>query len=489
MGHLVLGFVRPSGRLAAAAFLATLILAFSAEANAEPTPAPSPGVPASASPTLASPVPLQPAGTVPGDLDLELGGIVGIDFANAQIAAAVTRAAALQPGATVSVSGLTIAGPLQPGTLLESYVDVHLSGHGAYADVDGTASLHLRVDSLAPLDPSVLFYSDDPETVDPGVEGVLFRDVLNPEAAARLYAYHVAAAPQTRLYLALETSAPNARVQFLGDAAGPAGAYGYVGHVVTLRYLLERSTQESVVFPMASGAPLLIPLGSASAGPNALTAAIFDLRVLDGGPVEVMVVAAAAQTDPVALLAAAELPGDGHGRRGRFSIANVAPLTLAFTSGGPEPEPFSAGLNALDNLRPGARPLRGDYGIVRDLALQLANPSPTPQTVYLYEAPQAGAVTTTLWFAGDPQPTEIPCVRVAGARYAVKQFDLSPGQNEVVRGEYMTDGASSYPLLFGLTATPPSPPPDPASPEGCLARPAASPMPNPSPSTTPSPSP
>jgi hypothetical protein len=137
---------------------------------------------------------------------------------------------------------------------------------------------------------------------------------------------------------------------------------------------------------------------------------------------------------------------------------------------------YANGQPAFPNLRPGdvaaagqRAPLAGDYGVLRTVSLQFANPTPSPQNVYLYEQPGAtgGGVTTTMWFTGDAAPTSVRCVSDPSQRYLVKGFGVAPGQTLNVTGTYMTDGTSFLPLYFGLTATPPPPAPL----NGCGAKP------------------
>jgi len=217
-----------------------------------------------------------------------------------------------------------------------------------------------------------------------------------------------------------------------------------------------------------------------------LIAAIHDLRVLDGAPVNVMVVAAGSGTDPATLLSQPEHPSDGHFRRGEFSLQNVPPIALSYAVDGAEPTPFAVGVRYYANGQPalpnqradittqaGQRaPLAGDYGVLRNLSLQVTNPTATPQNVYLYEQPGAnGGVTTTIWFTGDPAPTEVRCVSDPSQRYLVKGFGIGPGQTLNVTGTYMTDGTSFLPLYFGLTSTPP-----PLAPlDGCGPKPGVTP--------------
>jgi hypothetical protein len=421
-----------------------------------------------------------PAGVVPSDATVELAGTVSQQFATARVQAAIAQLAQLQPGATLAVSGVT-TGPLRPGDALEARANVTLRGNDTYVDQSGTTNVHLRVGALPQLDPIVLFYSDDPERLGPLDDGVLFRGTIDTTRPARTYAYHVSDAGTRRLYLALQPASGAARVQVLGAAAGPSDAFSYVGHVSTLRYLLERPPQESFVASIAPGAPYVIPLGAGNMLPGQLLAGIYDLRVLDGGPVNVMVVAASNGTDPATLLGQPEHPSDGHFRRGEFSLANVPPIALSYAVGGPEPQPFAVGVRyyangqpAFPNLRPdivqqaGQRaPLAGDYGVLRNVSLQLTNPTAAPQNVYLYEQPGAnGGVTTTMWFTGDATPTEVRCVSDPSQRYLVKGFGLAPGQTLTVTGQYMTDGTSFLPLFFGLTsAQPPTPPVDACGPK------------------------
>lgn len=448
-------------------------------ASAQPEPSPEPAASASALPTgaAATAAPLQPApptpppaGTIPVDLAVELAGSVSPQFASAQIEAAIARVAQLQPGTTLAVHGLTLPPVLQPGESADLQARVHIDGRRAFGDRNGTTNVHLHLEALPELNPEFLFYSDDPERLDADADGVLFRGTIDTTRSARTYAYHVSDAPDRRLYLALRATGVDARVQMLGYAAGPTDAFSYAGHVSTLQYLLARGTQQSAIATVTRDAPFLLQLGARALGAGDLVAAIFDLRVLSGEAVDVAVVSASGDADPLDLLDAAERAGDGHGRRGEFALGDVPPLALTYTLGGPEPAPFAIGTPTIANLRPGGRPLAGDYGVLRGIALQVSNPSNGPASAYFYESAAGGTATTTLWFTGDSKPTEIPCVKLPD-RYLVREIALAPGEVRTVTGEYMTDGTSSFPLLFGLTGTPPSPPPAPYSPDACNPKP------------------
>ncbi len=400
-----------------------------------------------------------PAGVVPTDATVELAGTVSPDFAAARIQAAVARLAQARPGAVVSYRGVTLPAALNPGDVLDAQADVHVDGHDTYVDAFGTTSVHLRVAALPRLDPQILFYSDDPERLGPAADGVLLRGTIDPARPARAYVYHVSDVPGRRLYLALQATGgigTSARVQVLGALAGPSDAFSYVGHSATLRYLMTRPTQQSFVVTLTPDAPYLLPLGVPMKA-GELVNAIQDLRVLDGGAVTVAVIAAGSDDAALAYIGQPELPGDGHGRRGEFALVPVPPLALSFAVGGAEPEPFVVGNPLIPNLRPGGRALGGDYGVLRPVQLQLANPTPSPQNVFLYEiaGSSGGGATTTFRFDGDPAPTSVLCVNDPANRYLVKQFTLAAGESRTVTGEYMTDGTSFFPIDYGLTTTQP----------------------------------
>jgi hypothetical protein len=432
-----------------------------------------------------------PAGIVPSDATVELAGTDTPQFVASRVQAAIAAAAQLQHGATVTVAGVT-AGTLHPGDALEARASVAINGNDAFVDQAGATAVHLHVASLPPLDPTVLFYSDDPERLGALDDGVLLRGTIDVTRPARVYAYHVSDTGSRTLYLALQAVSTAAQVQVLAAAAGPSDAFPYVGHLSTVRYMIVHASQQSAIVTVAPGLPYLIPLGAGPLLPGQLIASIDDLRVLSGGPVNAIVVAAGANVDPATLLAQPEHPSDGHFRRGEFSLADVPPLALAYTVGGPEPQPFTAGVRydangraLFPNLRTdivaaaGQRaPLAGDYGVLRSVSLQIANPSPSPQNVYLYEQPGAnGGVTTTIWFTGDPAPTEVNCVSDPSQRYLVKGFGVAPGATLTVTGTYMTDGTSFLPVAFGLSSTLPQTAPL----NGCGPKPVpAAPSPTPS---------
>jgi len=411
-----------------------------------------------------------PAGFVPTNVTVNLGGDVSPAYAIARANDEIARQAQLQPKTTIDVHGIAIPATIHPGDRVDVVARVRIDGGGVFVDALGTTTVHLRVDAYPRIDPSLLLYSDDPERLDAAADGVVYRATIDAAHPARAYVYHVSDTPARRLYLVLQSSTSPARVQLLGYAAGPENAFSFVGHRSTVQYLLERGAQESVVLDVAPEAPLVIPLGVRAMRAGDLVAAIFDVRLAQGDVMIASVVAVSGDRSPLEMLDTPELAGDGHGRRGEFSLVDVPPLALTYGVGSPDTLPFAVGEPTIANVRPNGRALGGDYGVLRGVALQLNNPTTAPATVYFYETPAGGNATTTMWFTGDPAPTEIPCIHGGPNRYAIKSFVLAPSETRVVTGEFMTDGTSYFPLLFGLTATPPSPPPGPYSPDACTPK-------------------
>jgi hypothetical protein len=411
-----------------------------------------------------------PAGAIPAGIDVELAGNVSAAFITARVRDALGRALVRQPGTGLDVHGLTIPAALAPGDTLDGQAGITIDGRGTFVDVTGRTAVHVHVDPEPPLEPAVLFYSDDPEYIGPQQAGVLIRGSVDAQTPARFFIYHVAGGAARRISLFLRSAAA-AHVQVLGTVSGVSPAYTYIGQQSTARFLAARASGESAILTLAAGTPYEIPLGLQQ--PGDLLEAIEDLRVLDGGPVDLTVVT---EPDgaPLPSLDGPELPDDQHGRRGAFALTNIIPIDLSFVSGAPEPVPVAAGDLAPANQRADGRPLGGDYGLLRPIALHLKNTTATPFPMYLYELTNdASGATVTLWFAGDPTPTLVPCIADGTQPHLIKAFTLAAGETRTVTGTFMTDGASAYPIRFGLSAT--APPPAPAN--GCAPAPAASAQP------------
>ena len=409
-----------------------------------------------------------PAGTVPPDVYVELAGNVTPFFLATRVRDAIAQRATLQPFVDVKVPSVSL--PLTPGRVVQSVtvpVQVTLDGKGTFVDVTSKATVHVQIDGLPPpAAPQTLLYSDSPEYVTG--DGVLFRSVTPaaPGRPARIYLYHVAMTEPRSFALVLRARDTTAHVALTGASAPPSTKYLCTGHRATAEYLREVRRRESVVATVAPDHPFVLSLQS-DMHVRELIAGAYDIVVLDGGAIDVEVVSTAHGIDPLSVADDPEAPADRSRRKGEFALASIRPLALELRIGSPDEEPsIDIGLGSIEgtpefpNLRTGPRFFPGDYGIVRPVQLHLVNVTDVPQTAYLYEVALNRALTSTFWFDGDLNPTEVPMVVDPNQRYVVRAFPLAPREDRTVTGEYMTDGGSNYTAEYGLTAdTPQTPPP------------------------------
>jgi hypothetical protein len=410
------------------------------------------------------------AGVLPASLTLQLAGRVAptLTFEAVALAAQIGREAHLQPGARVAaIDPHLLPSNLSAVTPWSATLPVALSGRNRWRDVQGSLQVQVELIEMPPLQPSLLFFSDDPEKVQSDQAGVLFRQTLPPLTAVRMFTYTEFESPGRRLYVLLQSKGTS-HVQILGDVAGP-GFYDDVGHKATVRYLRARRTQQSVMAAISASDPVVLEVGDPTTDVPRVVSAIYDLRLVDGDPADVIVVAGSDSGDPRAFIqdvppAAFE---DTHFRTGVYPLDAEAPLMLSASIGvlfGTPPGGTSAtvGSWAVPPIV-GKRYLIGDYGVVRPLRITLTNVSTQVGTVYFYERPSPQGATMTVFFDGEPAPVELPCLQVprdAPVRYLIRKFTVPPGGTPlVVTGEYMTEGGSAYPVDLGLSLDAPLDPP------------------------------
>jgi hypothetical protein len=386
-----------------------------------------------------------------------------------QVTSWVGRLTKALPGAQTTIGTVSPApAPLAPGQTAQFVVPVTIAGNGQYFDQSATTTVNVQNVSLAPFAPGLLFYDDDPEHV--GQDGVLFRGTVTSAQPARLYYYHDDnAEPRSLLVVLSGNSQDPTSVQLLQATAGPNMDVMHVGQTLTKNFLMTKAHGEGLVVNLAQDEPYVLadlPMKS-----RQLVSGTVDLRVLSGGPVVVTVLTVSSDADPLTLLNAPVLPGDGHHRTGAFLIGGYGSDALTYTAGGvdatlvlgdTDPTPRS-----VDPSAPGHD--YGDYGVVHTIDLTLSNPGASPATAYLYFKPLAGPARGS--FLIDGSLADVGCVRLS-VPYQVTSFDLAPGQTYRTQIRTMTDGGSFYPAQIGITATPPQPnAPGVFAPDGCFPKP------------------
>lgn len=410
------------------------------------------------------------AGTIVPQTTLSVtGDPADPDWLAQQVGKLVARLTQAQSGSQTTIGAVTPPpAALAPGQSEQFVVPVQIAGNGQYFDQAGTTTVNVQNVALAPFAPSLLFYDDDPEHV--AQDGVLFRGTVTAAQPARLYYYHDAAADPRRLVVVLSSSSQDpTSVQLVEASAGPNMDVMHVGQTLTKNFLLTKTRHEGVVVALAQDQPYV--LTDAPMAPHELFSGTVDMRVLSGGPVVVTVLAASAAVDPRTLLDSAVLPGDGHHRTGVFDISRFGSSALSYTAGGAD---ATLVLGDTDPTPPNVETSApghdyGDYGVLHDIDLTLANPGSSPATAYLFIRPLAGPARGS--FLIDGSPVDIGCVRLS-VPYQVTSFELAPGQTNRTLVRTMTDGGSFYPVQIGVTATPPQPAAPPISaPDGCFPKP------------------
>lgn len=416
------------------------------------------------------------AGTVPESITLRVTGTqIDTQWLTLQIQKLLQRSVQLQQGSTLQVNAFTLPPTLGPGATAAVPVPVHLAGGDSYFDVDAFATVNLQNVQADAFAPPLLFYDDDPEKLTG--TGVLFRGQIEASTPARLYYYHENTGGDRMLAVVLSTSgAQPSTVQLIDSSAGPNIDVMTVGHVVSRNFLLQKPLNQGVVVDVDSQTPYVADQFSMKAQDGA--AGSIGIRVLDGGPVTVTVVAMPAGTPSAQIpsyLSQAQLPDDGHHRTGTFSLASYANDSVAFTAPGPDAN-LQYGAHTPPVVDPPNSPAPaghdyGEYGVLRTLNFDIDNPLDQPQTLYLYERPLGGAVRSSFLVNG--ALVQVGCAR-ASDRYQIGDpISVAPHAKLQLPVLTMTDGGSNYPLEIGVTATPPSPSPPPiTAPDGCFPKPA-----------------
>lgn len=431
------------------------------------------------------------AGSVPASVSLRITGTqIDTQWLTLQMQKVLQRFAQVQPGAALQVNAFTLPPSLGPGATAAVPVPVHIAGGDQYFDVDAWTTVNVQNVQADPFTPPLLLYDDDPEKIN--APGVLFRGQVQPNAPARLYFYHEnTGEPRTLAVVLSAASGQASTLQLIDSSAGPNIDVMTVGHTVSRNFLLQKPLNEGVVVDVDPQTPYVAE--QFAMNPLDGAAGNVGIRVLDGGPVTVTVVAAppgATQAQIAQYLSQPQLPDDGHHRTGVFSLTNYASDTISYTAPGPDANvQYGAHTPPLaDPANAGQPPSHdyGEYGVLRSMNFAIDNPQDQAQTLYLYERPLGGPVRSSFLVNG--VLAQVGCARVSDRYQIGDAITVAPHATLQLPVLTMTDGGSNYPLEVGITATPPSPaPPQMSASNGCFPKPAAAAPPAPISSPAPEP--
>ncbi len=420
------------------------------------------------------------AATISRMVSVKLTGDLDSSFIANETSLAVHQAVNANPGTTINIGLLPPPTTSLPvGSEYSFGLPVTVLGGDQYLDVSDVMRVDVQHVAAQPFSPTILYYSDDPERI--VNDGVLFRGTVTTGTPVRLYDYHENGTDPRRLVVALSSSSTTpTSAQIVESFAGPNIDVMGVGHAVAKNFLIQKPRNQGIVLDLPDGAPYFrrdVPLLMQQG-----TADVADVRILEGGPLTITVMAASPNVPAASLLAGPQLPGDGKGRHGTFALSSYGTQTVDFTVGNQDAtvtlgdrEQTIPKANTSD---PGAD--FGDYGVMFNMTLIARNPGDTAQTVYIYEAPRGGPVRATYLLDGSATPTELGCATSPPSatssprRYLIGQFDVGPHSAQTHTMWTMTEGGSNYPLVIGLSTDAPEPQTPPIfGPEGCFPKPEA----------------
>lgn len=375
----------------------------------------------------------------------------------------------VRPEAQATIATVTPPpAPLAPGARQQFSVPVQIDGKGVDFDVSSSTTVDVQNVPLDPFAPTLLFYDDDPERVTQ--DGVLYRGTIAAQKPVRLYFYHDNGADPRRVVVALRAQSQDpASVQVIDATAGPNIDVMSVGHAVTKNFLLAKARNQGTIVDLDGDA--FYALHDLAMSSRAGVAGSVGLRVLSGGPVQVVVMALSPGANPQQILDAPVLSGDGHHRTGVFALDGFGQDALAYAAGGPDAKlTFGDRDPTPKNVDPQAAGHDyGDYGVVHTATFTLTNPTAAPANAYLYVRPIGGVLRSS--FLVDGALIEVGCVRQP-VPYQIAAYALAPNQTYRLVVQTMTDGGSNFPAELGVTATPPAPAAPPVSaPDGCFPKP------------------
>lgn len=340
-----------------------------------------------------------------------------------------------EPGATVKIVGDPEGvKPLARGETALVRVPISIDGP-SYLERRAWASVRVDNVALQPSPARVLLYSNDPESV--REYGTLFEGLVEDAGPARLMFHHQNRMGRTFTF-AVHLLNPNQTpvdVQIIEADAGPVLDTIQVGHRAAQRYMEATAHDRGYIItipPRKARTVYQVRL------PDRLTVSgLYNFRVLDGGPLVAQVSASPRPdlpevTDDLVAAARSELdsyPFPQKDEEYRYAVGG----TWTFIPLGRKPI-----LAKTPNKK-----LFGNYGVLYNLKVELANPTDEEKTVTVRLAAEAG--WTRGVFVIDGKLVEAP--QIAPPSEAVLwSVKLAPQEHRQVRIQGIPVGGSAYPV-------------------------------------------
>jgi len=337
----------------------------------------------------------------------------------ASVRAAAKPAASLAPGRSVSV-------PIQVSAAGENYLTYH-----------GQPVVAVRNEPAPKSSVDLLMVSNSPERL--LAHGLWFEGTLKDYQSARLLFHHVNGSGLAgELVVEIWNLGDQmARVHVIEGIGGPTRDESWAGHKAAAEFLRNRAGGLGWVLPIApkTAAPVL----SRHITTGATTSGLVELRALAPADLRVRLYLTPLRPDRMPRLIGAysaspflgkwQYPNPTRELRARYVVGRE----WAFITIGDEP---AVGLLEGDNLR-------GSYGVVHKIVLELDNPTADEVPVLLLLEPGGGPARAFLLIDGAPVEAAV-LRREAEARLG--RYVLAPGERREVRIETLPQSGSHYPV-------------------------------------------
>jgi hypothetical protein len=342
---------------------------------------------------------------------------------------------AREPGATARLAGgPTGVTALTSGETAQVAFPVLVTGNG-YIERKLTSRVSVRNVALPEQDPSVLLYSNDPETI--REFGTVFDGLVNNQHPVRMLFHHQNRMGRTfRLQVHLiNPGGDPVEVQVVEADAGPYIDPIQAGHRAGARYM-EASVRDvgyvATVPPHSSRS-----VYSASVGNLLTVSGIYNFRVISGGPLVAEVTATQTPTTPLIrddLVAAAQeephtYPHPQKNVRQKYSVGQRWTFV-------------PVGREAITGKTANRR-LHGNYGVLYQITVALDNPTDEPRTVRVLLAPEAGWVRGAFVIEG--RVIEAPQLHPPNEAL-LWSVRLEAREQRTLNIRAMPVGGSSYPI-------------------------------------------
>jgi len=362
--------------------------------------------------------------------------------APAEVVARAVKAAAaasmvLEPGAWGRVTPLAEGlRPLPQGKSAEAPVSLAATGDH-YLTCRQEQQVLVRNDRLRLQSPSLLMVSNSPEKL--ASYGLWFEGKLQGDQAVRLLYHHVnATAGKADLVVEIwNLGDQTAHVHIVEGTGGPSYDEAWAGHRAASQFLANQAAGVGWVAPLPAG--MVTPIVAQSAGKGATVSGVLELRGMSSETVSVRIYLVQHSPErlprPIGTYRESPLLGQWHYSEPRKELK--AQYTVgrqwAFVTIGRTPTP---GMVAGDELR-------GGYGVIYDIDLELVNPTAQEARIALVMEPAGGPARGTVLIDG--RLVEAAMLR-QDVEAPLSRYALAPGEVRRVRLQTMPQAGSNYPV-------------------------------------------